>query len=152
MDRYLAGPDVGRVCPDSAELRHAFCIQTKRKQRRSDGTFSLDGKRFEVPSQYRHFEVLHVHYARWNLSKVALVDPHSNAILSTLYPQDKSANASSLRRTFNQSVNSTNATVATTTDPIGIAPLLKDLMAEYAATGLPPAYLPVTNLSKGELA
>ena len=26
--------------------------------------------------------------------------------------------------------------------PSGIAPLLRALMAEYAATGLPPAYLP----------
>ena len=26
--------------------------------------------------------------------------------------------------------------------PSGIAPLLKSLMEEYAATGLPPAYLP----------
>ncbi len=150
LGRYLAGPDVGRACPDSAELRHAFCMQAKRKQRRSDGTFSLEGKRFEVPSQYRHFEVLHVHYARWNLSKVVLVDPHNNAILSTLYPQDKSANASGKRRSLDK--QSVNNAVATETNPIGVAPLLKDLMAEYAATGLPPAYLPVTNLSKGELA
>jgi hypothetical protein len=28
------------------------------------------------------------------------------------------------------------------TPPTGIAPLLKELMAEYASTGLPPAYLP----------
>jgi len=26
--------------------------------------------------------------------------------------------------------------------PPGMAPLLRELMAEYAATGLPPAYLP----------
>jgi putative transposase len=26
--------------------------------------------------------------------------------------------------------------------PAGMAPLLRELMAEYAATGLPPAYLP----------
>jgi len=31
--------------------------------------------------------------------------------------------------------------------PTGIAPLLKELMAEYAATGLPPAYLPKGNIS-----
>ena len=153
LERYLAGSNVGRICPNSEELRHAFCIQTKRKQRRTDGTFSLDGKRFEVPSQYRYLEVLHVHYARWNLSKVVLVDPHNNAKLSTLYPQDKSANASSLRRSLNhQSVNDLNTAVTATTNQIGIAPLLKDLMAEYAATGLPPAYLPTTNLPKGELA
>jgi putative transposase len=141
LERYLKGPDVGRHCPDTATLRRAFCMQAKRKQRKSDGTFSLEGRRFEVPSQYRHLEVLHVHCARWDLSYVTLVDPHSNIQLSTLYPQDKSANASSMRRTFSpQSQDEINTTVINT--PTGIAPLLKELMAEYAATGLPPAYLP----------
>ena len=146
LERYLQGPDVGRRCPDTAALRHAFCMQGRRKQRRSDGTFSLEGKRFEVPSQYRHLEVLHVHYARWDLSCVTLVDPHSNTQLSTLYPQDKSANASSERRTLApQSDNNTNDKVVTA--PTGIAPILKELMAEYAATGLPPAYLPKGDVS-----
>jgi hypothetical protein len=27
-------------------------------------------------------------------------------------------------------------------EPTGIAPLLRKLMTEYAATGLPPAYIP----------
>ena len=31
--------------------------------------------------------------------------------------------------------------------PAGIAPLLRELMAEYAATGLPPAYLPKNTAS-----
>lgn len=141
LARYLQGPDVGRPCPDTSTLRHAFCTRVKRKQRKSDGTFSLEGKRFEVPSQYRHLLVLHVHYARWDLSCVALVDPHTNNKLSVLYPQDKSANASGKRRTLDkQSNHKANANVVTI--PTGIAPLLKELMAEYAATGLPPAYLP----------
>ena len=89
LERYLQGSDVGRPCSDTAALRHAFCTRVKRRQRKSDGTFSLDGQRYEVPSPYRHLEVLHVQYARWDLSHVTLVDPHSNAILSTLYPQDK---------------------------------------------------------------
>ena len=139
LERYLQGSDVGRPCSDTAALRHAFCTRVNRRQRKSDGTFSLDGHRYEVPSPYRHLEILHVQYARWDLSHVTLVDPHSNAILSTLYPQDKSANASSERRAFtHKNNNDTNDTPA----PTGMAPLLKELMADYAATGLPPAYLP----------
>lgn len=140
LDRYLQGPDVGRPCPDSAALRYAFCTQVHRKQRKSDGSFSLDGKRFEVPSQYRHLDILHIRYARWDLSVVTLVDPHSNMTLSTLYPQDKSANADGLRRAFTQQghLDTNNLTTVST----GIAPLLKELMAEFSATGLPPAYLP----------
>jgi transposase InsO family protein len=48
LERYIKDADVSRPCPDSAVLRHAFCTQVHRKQRKSDGTFSLDGKRFEV--------------------------------------------------------------------------------------------------------
>lgn len=138
LKRYLNDTDVGRPCPDSAALRHAFCMQVHRRQRKSDGTFSLDGKRFEVPSHYRNLEIVHIRYARWDLSSVTLVDPHTKKHLSTIYPQDKSENASGQRRTFTEpSEPAHNEERAT-----GIAPLLKELMAEYAATGLPPAYLP----------
>jgi putative transposase len=79
-----------------------------------------------------------VRYARWDLSRAMLVDPHTNICLETLYPQDKSANAEGLRRGFKTQEN----TIQLDTQKTGIAPLLKDLMAEYSATGLPPAYLP----------
>jgi putative transposase len=42
LERYLAGPTVGRECPGSEELRAAFRIEVTRRQRRSDGTVSLD--------------------------------------------------------------------------------------------------------------
>jgi transposase InsO family protein len=138
LERYLDGPQVGRPCPDTAALRHAFCNQVHRKQRRTDGTFSLDGKRFEVPSPYRHFTTLHVRYARWDLGNVSLVDPHSNIQLCMLHPQDKSANASGLRR----ALATPSANPVQSTMKAEIAPLLKDLIAQYAATGLPPAYIP----------
>ena len=139
LERYIKDADVGRPCPDSAALRHAFCTQVHRRQRKSDGTFSLDGKRFEVPSQYRNLEIVHIRYARWDLGSVKLVDPHTNTLLSTIYPQDKSENASGIRRAFTQPCEQDHNEELVTT---GIAPLLKELMAEYAATGLPPAYLP----------
>lgn len=141
LDRYLKDSNVGRDCPDSETLRHAFCTQVTRRLRRSDLSFSLDGKRFEVPSQYRHLQILHVRYARWDLSRVLLIDPNTNDLLCPLYPQDKSANASGLRRTLEQPEST-----KTTEIKKELAPLLKDLMAQYAATGLPPAYIP-----KGEL-
>lgn len=144
LARYLNDPDVGRPCPTLVTLRHAFCMQVQRKQRKSDGTISLEGKRFEVPSQYRTLERVHVRYARWDLGAIALVDPNINAILSTLYPQDKSANASGMRRNLGSLGNAEQQAMMTNQEPIttGIAPLLKELMAQYAATGLPPAYLP----------
>jgi hypothetical protein len=136
LERFLAGPSVARECPGSDKLRDAFRIEVKRRQRHSDGTVSLHSKRLEVPSPYRHLSELHLRYARWDLSQVDVIDPRSGQILCALQPQDKVANADGLRRPVEP----------TTNDPLpapgGIAPLLKKMIAEYAATGLPPAYIP----------
>jgi len=137
LNRYIKSPDVGRKCPDSATLKQAFCSEVSRTLRKSDGTLSIAGRRFEVSSHYRHLEKLTVRYARWDLSFALLIDPHTNVCLERLYPQDKSANASGLRRSLEPKEDA-----LLSTEPDGIAPLLKKLMADFAATGLPPAYLP----------
>jgi putative transposase len=139
LERYLAGPDVGRPSPSSEELRRAFRAEGDRTQRRSDGTVSLEGHRFEVPARYHHLTRLRVRYARWDLSAVDLVDPHTHVILCALYPLDKTANADGQRRRLTPSASARGESTSTTPT---IAPLLRQLMAEYAATGLPPAYLP----------
>jgi len=51
LNHYLAGPNVSRPCPTSAALTEAFCIEIARAQRRSDGTVSLGGARFEIPAR-----------------------------------------------------------------------------------------------------
>lgn len=140
LERYLAGPAVGRSSPSSEDLRRAFRSAVDRTQRRSDGTLSLDGRRFEVPSRYRHLTRLRVRYARWDLGAVDLVDPHTDVILCALYPLDKAANADGRRRRLEPAAAPAHLDAAPS--PSTIAPLLQQLMAEYAATGLPPAYLP----------
>lgn len=136
LNRYINGKNVGRSCPEITVLKRAFCDEIKRKQRRSDGTITIEGCRFEIPSQYRHLEKITVRYASWDLSSAILIDPHSNVFLTTLYPQDKSKNAQGLRRALQNDNKPLHETPST-----GIAPLLKELMAQYSATGLPPAYL-----------
>jgi putative transposase len=140
LEAYRAGPDVGRECPSADTLRRAFRMEVKRTQRLSDGTVSVEGHRFEVPSQFAHLERLRLRYARWDLSCVDLVDERSGIILCPLYPLDKAANASGERRVRAQPL------VIATTDAApskgDVAPLLKKLLAEFAATGLPPPYLP----------
>ena len=140
LDRYLAGPNVRRECPDTATLSAAFRIEVARRQRRSDGTVSLAGQRFEIPARYRHLTVVHLRYARWDLTQVDLVDPRTGAILCPVKPLDKSANADGQRRRL-----SPVTTDLSPLPPSGIAPLLRQLLADYAATGLPPAYLPRTD-------
>jgi len=137
LARFLAGPDVRRDSPDSAALRDAFRIEVKRRLRRSDGTVALDGRRLEIPSRYCHLDVIHLRYARWDLSRVDMVDPHSGALLCPVSPVDKSANANGARR-----LRAPAQVDLSPLPPSGMAPLLNKLLAEYAATGLPPAYLP----------
>lgn len=139
LERYRSGPDVGRASPGSEELRRAFRAEVTRTQRRYDGTFSLEGKRFEVPSRYRHLQQLTVRYARWDLSVVDLVDARSGERVCALYPLDKSANASGERRALEPITALASPPLSTGT----MAPLLRKLMADYAATGLPPAYVPL---------
>jgi transposase InsO family protein len=143
IQRYLDDPNVGRSSPNSLQLRQAFRQQVKRKQRRSDGTISLAGQRFEIPSRYRHLETVFVQYARWDLTQIGLVDSQDNSLLCRLYPLDKSENATGKRRVLEQDSRHRDADTAA---PPGIAPLLENLMADYAATGLPPAYIPQDNM------
>ena len=118
-------------------LANAFRIESSRRQRRADGTVSLAGKRFEIPARYRHLGTVQLRYARWDLSQIDLVDAHTGSVLCPVRPLDKSANADGQRR----ALTPVGADL-TPLPPAGIAPLLTQLLAEYAATGLPPAYLP----------
>lgn len=134
--RCLAGPQVSRPCPEMMTLRQAFAMQCSRVVRQSDGTVSVEGKRFEVPSRLRSLRKLVVRYARWDLAHLWAVDPHTDVILAPLHPLDKQANADRHRRR----VAVQNAdTVAIT--PTEVAPLMRELIQQYALTGAPPAYL-----------
>jgi hypothetical protein len=61
-------------------------------------------------------------------------------VLCRLFPQDKAANASGLRRSLQPIATET---VTPSPPPArGIGPLLARMIDRQAATGLPPAYLP----------
>ena len=137
LERYLEGPDVGRDSQSSDALRRAFRMEVTRTQRRSDGTVTVEGVRFEVPSAYRTLRQVRLRVARWDLSSVDLVDPRTGQHLVTLVPLDKVKNADRARRVLGH----VSTPPGPSHKPAGIAPLLRELMAEYAATGLPPAYL-----------
>jgi transposase InsO family protein len=144
--RFAQGPDVLRTSPASESLRNAFRLETKRSQRQSDGTISLEGRRFEIPARYRHFREVTVRYARWDLSRIDLVDGRSGTVLAPIYPLDKTANADGRRAV----TESTSSAVPSSEDRSRHAagelpPLLKSILQEYSATGMPPAYLPKTS-------
>lgn len=138
LAHYMAGPNVARPCPQTAVLQDSFRIEVKRRQRRSDGTVSIVGARYEIPSRYRHLEQVHLRYARWDLSRIDLVDARTGAILCAIKPLDKSANANGQRKRLTPAA--TDLSILPNNGPCA---LINELIAEYSATGLPPAYIPV---------
>jgi len=101
-----------------------------------DWRISVEGVRFELPGCYRTLVRRTVRVARWGLTSVDLVNPHTGVQLATLLPLDKQRNADGQRRAIRIATERREGTA-----PSGIAPRLRELMREYAATGLPPAYV-----------
>jgi transposase InsO family protein len=142
LDRLLTDSSVGRPCVAVEALREAFTMEATRRQRRSDGTITVEGIRFELPSQWRFVEKVSIRYARWDLSYVLLIDPTLDRVLGRLYPVDKARNADAIRRP----VQPVPSDPSTPPPKPGIAPLLQKLILEHRATGLPSAYLPKDDL------
>lgn len=139
LERMLTGPAVSRPAPGMESLQLAFTRQITRTQRRSDGTVTVDGVRFELPSRFCHFPRVALRYASWDLSRLVLMDPDRDVVLTQLLPQDKLSNASSIRR----SLEPITTSLAITPKPSKELPaLVRKWLADYAATGIPPAYLP----------
>lgn len=72
------------------------------------------------------------------ISSVELIDPHSGESLCSLYPLDKAANANAQRRRL----ETLEPALPAPSPGSALPPLLRRLLADYAATGRPPAYLP----------
>jgi hypothetical protein len=82
---------------------------------------------------------------------VDLVDPRQGTILAPLYPLDRHANADGQRLLFPLDTSGVPAGDGQGVAPppgdqeqpaAELPPLLKRILAEYSATGMPPAYLP----------
>jgi len=138
LARLLQGPEVSRPGPESELLRLAFTTRETRKQRHSDGTVQIGGVRFEVPARFRHLDRLCVRFRSWDLSVAYLVDGRTGTSLASILPLDKIKNSGDRRRALPM--------VEQPPVPSGpmnpIPPLLREMLNEYAATGLPVAYLP----------
>jgi len=136
--RVLDGPEVSRKALSPDELRRAFTFETTRSLRRSDGTISLEGRRYEIPSTFHHMKRISIRYADWDLSTVFLVNQRSGDVIGRIYPRDLEKNADGIRRSKEAHDNQWKPTNRST----GMAPLLQSHLVEYAATGLPMNYIP----------
>jgi hypothetical protein len=53
VDRFLHGKSVLRSAPETSVISLSFRRDESRSQRRSDGTISILGKRFEIPNAFK---------------------------------------------------------------------------------------------------
>ena len=153
LDRMIQGPVVSRKSPNLPILRQRFSRMKRPTQRKSDGTISIDGVRFELPNRFRTMRRLLVGYQKWNLSVAHIFDERTEEPIARIFPIDKERNASGRRRLIVPLDHGTSQKEHVSPDPM--PPLMRKILADYAATGLPPSYLPKdeiapTNNTNGE--
>lgn len=139
LGRYLSSPHVGRSIPQMTMVTQAFTRRQTRRQRRSDGSISVEGRPFSIPARYRHLDQLVVRYAIWDLDAIYLTNPDTDAILERLLPVDPHRNAAGIRRQIEAEVPNQSSTAD---PPPGLPPLLQAALDQTRASGLPPAFLP----------
>jgi putative transposase len=145
LARLLDSPDVSRPSPDLPTLRLRFTQSRHSTQRQSDGTVSIHGVRFELPSHLRFCRKVPVRFQRWDLSVAYVVDERTDDPIARIFPIDPERNASGHRRSLEPEPVAPRAGLDLgELDPM--PPLLRKIMAEHAATGLPPAYMPKDEL------
>lgn len=137
IERFINSKNVGRTAPSYLDIKRAFMCEQSRSHRVSDGTISVEGKRYEVPGRFRHLQRITIRYARWDLSHVFMVDPRNSKVICQIYPVNKVLNAEGKRR-----VIETPFIKQEHFEEESIPPLLEKLISDYSATGLPPAYIP----------
>ena len=140
LDRLESSPSAVRPPPSIEELRLRFTQRVTRTQRRSDGTISIEGIRFEVPARLRTLRKFTVRYRRWDLSEAWLVDPRTADVLARVVPVDLTRNADGRRRTLEEP-DATPAPAQTDDEPMPAK--MRELLAQYAADGRPPGFLPL---------
>jgi hypothetical protein len=142
LQRMLTSAGVSRPVPDSDFLRLVFTRKITRTPRRSDATVVVDGIRYELPVHFAHLPKVILPASSWDKSHMTLVDADTEAVLARLLPQDKTNNASAMRR----AIESENSPTVYSTEQ-SMPALLRKWLADYAATGLAPAYLPMEEIS-----
>jgi hypothetical protein len=120
---------------------YAWPSPLTRTPRRTDATVVVDGIRYELPVHFAHLRAVCLRSAAWDKSRMILCDPNTAEPIARLLPQDKTQNASGERRR----ITAPDTPSRQPDEPLPA--LLRNWLAEYAATGLPPAYLPKEELT-----
>jgi len=138
LERFLNNQDVARKSPSVEELKNAFRKEVARTIRKPTSTISISGKRYEVPNQYRHLGKILIRYAEWDLTNIHIVNEMTGSSICQIYRESKLQNSNGMRRKI---ITENNQEIFGEKKD-EYAPLLLELLASHASTGLPLAYCP----------
>ena len=93
LNRFLNEKHVLRPTPAFDDMKKCFRMRTSRKVRKTDGTLTLDGVRFQLPRCYAHMDEVLLRYARWDLGEAEVLCPDTLKSLSVIFPLDKLSNS-----------------------------------------------------------
>ena len=138
LERYLRGPSVGRDSPSSDALRRAFRMRGHAQAAPQRRHRHRRGRSLRGPLRVPHARASCAFASRAGTSRASTSSTRARARTSPRSCRStRRATPSACRpRRRRRRAHASRAA------PAGIAPLLRALMAEYAATGLPPAYVP----------
>ncbi len=143
LKRYVDSPQVGRETPSAMELAQAFTRRETRQQRHGDGSISLEGKRFCLPSHYRTLDQVVIRYATWDLDTVYLANPDTDTILERLYPVDRQANADGMRALRHEPESGLPSPPPKDPEaPSVLPPLLQTALDMAKADAIAPSFVP----------
>jgi putative transposase len=149
--RFFKEKDVLRQSPTFKDLKASFRMRTKRTIRKTDGTITLDGIRFELPRCYCHLDEVILRYARWDLGEAEVLCPDTLKPLSTIYPLNKLANSlgyrdtdpTKLARLIPETDSESEDILSLSTDTL--PPLLARLLQQHAQENRLGGHIPLAN-------
>ena len=150
LNRFFNEKNVLRNSLDFGEVRRSFRMRTKRTTRKTDGTITIDGVRFELPTCHRHLTEVLVRYARWDLGEAELLCAETLKPIAHLLPLNKLANSMGNRIIDEDRLKIVNQKVIEESDEIlsisndTLPPLLARCLQEHARANPIGGYLPLT--------
>ncbi len=140
IKRYIESEDVLRPSPSYDDLNRIFRRTVTRNLRKTDGTITIDGVRYQVPQHLRHMHKLSLRYICWDSSYVTITDPDTKVDIVDIYPVNKTLNSIKRNR---KDIGAADTPIKSDVSSSSVPPLLERLLNEYKQeTGNIAGYIP----------
>ena len=153
LHRFFNEKHVLRQSPAFNELKNCFRMRTSRRVRKTDGTVTLDGIRFQLPRCYAHLDEVLLRYARWDLGEAEILCPDTLKPLSVIRPLDRLTNSLAIRaedpdkisKLIPEIIVDSEEVLSLSTDTL--PPLLARCLQKHAEQNRLSGYIPLHNES-----